>query len=146
MSLADRSPQAIRRLRNRDQMNVIGHEAIRPNGNSTFLAPIGHQLHISRIVFLAEKGLLPTISTLGHVMWQPRHDQSCQPSHAEEPIESFLNSQYRFVSPESEVFDDLRVVILSGSGGQVVGGHPCCVSSRFPPSFLPVRWKPPLVS
>jgi hypothetical protein len=55
-------------------MNVIGHEAIRPNRNATFLAPIGHKFHIGRIVFIAEKGLLPTIPTLSHMMRQPRND------------------------------------------------------------------------
>ena len=61
-------------LRNRDQVNVIGHKAIRPNLDPTFLAPVGHQFHISRIVFIAKKRLLPTISTLGHMMRQTRND------------------------------------------------------------------------
>jgi hypothetical protein len=48
-------------MRNRNQMHVIGNQAVRPNLHPALPAPVGHQFHEGRIVFLAEKCLLPTI-------------------------------------------------------------------------------------
>jgi hypothetical protein len=61
MSLAYAAPQAVLRMRNRNQMHMIGHQAVRPNLHPALPAPVGHQFHEGRIVFLAEKCLLPTI-------------------------------------------------------------------------------------
>lgn len=73
MGLADRPPQTVLRLRNCNQMDVIGHQAVRPNLDPAFSAPVGHQLHVRRVVRVVEERLLPTISTLGYVMWQTRN-------------------------------------------------------------------------
>jgi hypothetical protein len=81
MGLANCPTQPILGTRDGNQMDMIGHQAVRPYLHSAFLAPIGHQFHIGRIVFVAKKRLLPTISTLGYVMWQTRNDQSSQPGH-----------------------------------------------------------------
>ena len=47
---------------------MIGHETVRPYLHIALLAPVGHQFHVSRIVLVAEEGLLPTIPTLRYVM------------------------------------------------------------------------------
>jgi hypothetical protein len=83
MGLADGPPQAVFRLRNRNQMNVIGHETVRPNLDSAFFAPIGHQFHVGQIILFAKKRLLPAIPTLDDMMRQTRNDESSQSCHAE---------------------------------------------------------------
>ena len=74
MRLADGPPQAVLRLRDRNQVNMIGHEAVGPNLDPAFPAPVGHQFQISRIIFIAKERLLPTISALGYVIRQTRND------------------------------------------------------------------------
>ena len=64
MHFTDRAPQGVFRLRDRDKVNVIGHQAISPNLHATLRGPLGHQLQVGRVVFLAEEGLLPTIPAL----------------------------------------------------------------------------------
>jgi len=73
MSLAESSPQPVLRLRHGNQVNVIGHQAIGPNLDPSLSAPVSHQFQISRIVFIAEERLLPTISSLRYVMRQTRN-------------------------------------------------------------------------
>jgi len=63
-------------------MNVTGHQAIAPDRHPALGTPLGHQLQIGRIVLATEERLLPPIPTLGHVMRQPRNDQSRYSSHA----------------------------------------------------------------
>jgi hypothetical protein len=55
-------------------MDVVGHETVRPNLDPAFPAPVGHQFHVGRVVSIAKKRLLPTISTLGYVMRQTRNN------------------------------------------------------------------------
>jgi hypothetical protein len=74
MRLADRPPQPILRLRHRNQVNMIGHEAVRPDLDPPFSAPLAHQFKIRRIIFGVKKRLLPAISPLCYVMRQTRND------------------------------------------------------------------------
>jgi hypothetical protein len=53
-------------------MNVIGHQAIRPNPNPTLRGPLGHRFQVGRVVFLAEERLLPPIAALRNVVRQTR--------------------------------------------------------------------------
>jgi hypothetical protein len=82
MGLADGPGQPLLRLRHRDQMDVIGHQAVAPNLDAPFAAPLGYQLQLRGIVFVAEKRLLSAISPLRYVVRQARHDQSRKSRHA----------------------------------------------------------------
>ena len=70
MRFADGTPQAVHGLRHRNQMDVIWHQAIAPNLDPFFAAPLGHQLQIRRVVAVVEKRLLSAIAALGNVMGQ----------------------------------------------------------------------------
>ena len=41
--------------RHRDQVNVVGHEAVGPDLDPMLPAPLGHEFHVGRIVSLAKK-------------------------------------------------------------------------------------------
>ena len=74
MGLANGSRKPLLRTRDRNQMDMIGHQAVGPYLHPAFLTPLGHQFHIGRIIFIAKERLLPTISTLGYMMRQTRND------------------------------------------------------------------------
>ncbi|MEN6405922.1 MAG: hypothetical protein ABFC77_05565 [Thermoguttaceae bacterium] len=94
MSLADRPPKAILGFWHCNQMNVVWHQAIRPNLYSLFAAPLGHQFQVGRIVAIVEKRLLSAIAALRNVMRQTRDDQPCQSCHPKKTIGNYLSSQY----------------------------------------------------
>ena len=73
MRLADRPPQTLFGSRHRDQVDVIGHEAIAPYIHALFAAPLRHELHVTRVVLAAEKRLLPTVATLRYVVRHTRN-------------------------------------------------------------------------
>ena len=68
MHLADGQRQAFLGMRNGDQVDMIRHQAPCQDINLALLAPFGHQDEISKVVVVAEKCLLTTVSTLGDVM------------------------------------------------------------------------------
>jgi hypothetical protein len=49
-------------------MNMIGHKAVGPDGNLTPRIPLRHKSYVHRIVVLAEKGLLPAVSSSSYRM------------------------------------------------------------------------------
>jgi hypothetical protein len=68
MGLADRPRQGVLGWRPGNQVNMIRHQAVRPNLDTALLAPLRHELDIGRVVVLAEERLLPTIPPLRHMM------------------------------------------------------------------------------
>ena len=74
MGLAHRPAQRPFRLRDRDQVDVIGHQAVRPNLHALFAAPVGHQFAVSRVVPMVEERPLSAVPALGYVVGQPRND------------------------------------------------------------------------
>jgi hypothetical protein len=77
MDLADRPSQPIRRLRNSDEMDVVRHQAVRPDLNLMGAAPLPHQFQVALVILVAKKRLLPTVSPLGDVVRQARYYNSC---------------------------------------------------------------------
>jgi len=65
MRLADGLAQTVCGLRHRDQVDVIGHEAIGPDLDLLGTTELGHELQVALVVLFAEQGLLPTVSTAG---------------------------------------------------------------------------------
>ena len=76
MGLADRPSQAVLRPRRRNQISVVGHEAVGPNLHPALPAPLSHLFHVGRIVLVVKKRLLSAVPTLRYVMRQTRSDQS----------------------------------------------------------------------
>jgi hypothetical protein len=76
--------------RHGDPMPVVGHPAVRPNRHPALLAPLGQQLHIGRVVLLAEKRRLAAAAALGHVLRHSRHYHPCPSRHALSLAKRFL--------------------------------------------------------
>ncbi len=70
--------QAIGRLRNGDQMNMIRDQAIRPDLDLLGAAPWCHQFQVALVIFMTKERLLSAVSPLGDVMGQTRCDNRCQ--------------------------------------------------------------------
>ncbi len=73
--------QAIGRLRNCDQMNIIRDQAIRPDRDLVGAAPWCHQFQVALVIFMKKERLLSAVSPLGDVMGQTRCDNTCQSGH-----------------------------------------------------------------
>ena len=65
----------------RDQMDMVGHKAIRPDLYLVSAAPLCHQLQVGLVIFIAEERLLPAVSPLSDVMRQTRCNNTCQSGH-----------------------------------------------------------------
>src|SRR5208283_951294 len=89
MRLANRPPQTVLRVRHRDQMRMIRHQAISPDFHATLLAPMTHQLQIGGVILLAKERRLPTVPALGNMMRHPGNNDTCQSSHAVNLAEQF---------------------------------------------------------
>ena len=74
---ADRPSQAIGRLRHRDQVDMIGHQAVRPDLDLVSAAPLPHQFQVALVIVVTKERLLPAVSPLGDVMGQARDDDAC---------------------------------------------------------------------
>ena len=68
MGLADGPSQSVLGPWHRNQVDVIGHQAVGPYFDAAFSAPLGHQTDVGGVVLIMEEGLLPTISPLRNVM------------------------------------------------------------------------------
>jgi hypothetical protein len=51
-----------------DEMDVIGHEAIRQNLDFKGAAPLSKKFEVALVILITEKGRLSSISTLNDVM------------------------------------------------------------------------------
>ena len=62
MCLADGAMQALSGLRDNDQVNMIGHQAICPDRDLLCAAELRHELEVVLVVFLTEECLLSGVS------------------------------------------------------------------------------------
>ena len=85
MDLTDRPIQSIGRLRDRDQMDMIGLQAVRPDLDVVQAAPLGHERQAALVIFVRKERLLSAVSALCDVMRQTGCDNSCQSSHGRRP-------------------------------------------------------------
>jgi hypothetical protein len=68
MCLADGATQALGGLRDNDQVNMIGYQAICPDRDLLCAAELRHALEVVRVVFLTEECLLSGVPSLGDVV------------------------------------------------------------------------------
>ena len=61
MRLPDRASQSFGRLRDRDQVHVIGHEAVAPDLDVLRAAEPGPQFHVALVILVTEESLLPAV-------------------------------------------------------------------------------------
>jgi len=108
MRLSHCVTEAVGLRRNGNEMNVIGHETIRPNINFTTPAGIGHQGDIFSIIIVAEKGLHTAISPLCEMMRYTRYDDPRYPCHERNIADTFRRCQeLSILSPE---FQELSIL------------------------------------
>ena len=81
MCLADGATQALGGLRDNDQVNMIGHQAICPDRDLLCAAELRHELEVVLVVFLTEERLLSAVSPLGDMVGHARSYHTCQSSH-----------------------------------------------------------------
>src|SRR5271157_4889077 len=81
MCLADGATQALGGLRDNDQVNMIGHQAICSDRDLLCAAELRHELEVVLAVFLTEECLLSGVSPLGDMVGHARSYHTCQLSH-----------------------------------------------------------------
>ena len=81
MCLADDATQALGGLRDNDQVNMIGHQAICPDRDLLCAAESRDELEVVLVIFLTEERLLSAVSPLGDMAGHARSYRTCQSSH-----------------------------------------------------------------
>jgi hypothetical protein len=80
VNLTDRASDH-RSLRYRDQMDMIGQQAVRPDLDIVSFAPMSHRFQVALVIFVTKKRLLSTFSPLSDVMGKTRSDNTRQSGH-----------------------------------------------------------------
>ena len=80
MCPADSTTQALGGLRDNDQVNMIGHQAICPDRDLLCAAESRHELEVVLVVFLTEECLLFAVSPLGDMEGHARSYHTCKSS------------------------------------------------------------------
>ena len=73
---ADSAGQGFFLVRNADDVDVIGHQAVAQDGEAVFQGVFLKQPQVLVLVLVQEKDILAIIATLGDVMWKTGHDYS----------------------------------------------------------------------
>ncbi len=81
MCLADGATQALGGLRDNDQVNMIGHQAICPDRDLFCAAESRDELEVVLVIFLTEERLLSAVSPLGDMVGHARSYHTCQSSY-----------------------------------------------------------------
>ena len=68
MCLAERKRQRFRRFRNRDQVNVVGHQTPSEDADITAVGMFAKYLKIADTVLVGEEDVLPIVAALRNVM------------------------------------------------------------------------------
>ena len=79
--LGQRRPQAVDVIGHKDQVNMVGHQAIGPDRDAGLATAFGQQGLVGGIVVVGEKGGLPAVAPLRHVMGHALDHHSRQPRH-----------------------------------------------------------------
>lgn len=90
---ANNSRQAQFVLRNQDQMDVIGHEAVGPALDVLCPAGFCQEGEVMSVIVIREEDLLPAVTALRHVVWGAGMDDAGGSGHWDKRIEQ--HSLYR---------------------------------------------------
>ena len=72
----------VRALGDGQQVDVIGHQAIRPDDQAELAAVLPEHVEVDGAVLIGEKGGLPAISPGGYVVRKARHDNAGETGHS----------------------------------------------------------------
>ena len=82
MSLPDRESEPALVGGDDNQVDVIGHQTVRPDLHASFPALLGKAVAINVLVAIFEENRLSTIAALRHVMRAVRNDDASETGHA----------------------------------------------------------------
>jgi len=106
MSLTDGRPQRVLLVRNRDQMNTIGHQTIPPDVHVVLPAPVAHQLNARSVVIVGEKRAAACGCRAGPRDEDNAARRSCDSAHA-------LNDQSLYRSMSIDKYGVPRTTMLN---------------------------------
>lgn len=81
VQIAEGAPQPILALRRRDDMDVVGHQAIGPDLDRRLGRRFAEQVAIEAVIRIAEERRLPPIAALGDMVRNVGNDQAGDASH-----------------------------------------------------------------
>lgn len=81
VDIPEGTPQAIRIGRNRDDMHVIGHQAVGRHFNARPASGISEQIEVERIVAVLKESLLAPVAALGDLMGKSRKYEAGEAGH-----------------------------------------------------------------
>ena len=82
MRLAERPAQRLRAIRDEDEMDVVGHQAIGPDGDALLAALARQEVAIEFVVLVGEKHPLAPIAALRHMMRKAGDNEAGDAGHA----------------------------------------------------------------
>ena len=74
--------QSVSRLRHRDQVDMVGHQAVGPDLDAAAIAPLAHQADVGLMILVGEKRAQTAVAPLRQVMREPGSHYARQPRHA----------------------------------------------------------------
>ena len=80
--LAERKCQPVLGRRHQNEMDMVGHEAIRPHRDAGLGGALGEQVAIQCVVAVLEEDFLPPVATLGDMVGMVGHDDAGETGHA----------------------------------------------------------------
>ena len=76
MDIEERPPQPVLVARHRDDVHVVGHQAIGPDRHPRSRRRVGQQVEVEFVVAVLEEHLLAAIAALRHVVLDARQDEA----------------------------------------------------------------------
>jgi hypothetical protein len=81
MRLAERPAQRLRAIGDEDEMDVVRHQAIGPDGDALLAALARQEVAIEFVVLVGEKHPLAPIAALRHMMGKARDNKAGDAGH-----------------------------------------------------------------
>ena len=81
VDIAERPAQPVRILGHRDDVDMVGHQAIAPDLDMRPPCGVGEQIEIELVIAILEKGLLAAIAALGDVVRDAGEDEAREAGH-----------------------------------------------------------------
>ena len=94
MRFSDGQPETIRSRRTENEVNMIGHQAVRPHLDTGLAGLLGQQISIDILVAVFKKDWLAAIATLRYVMRKAGNHHTRQSCHGENYHERSAGDRY----------------------------------------------------
>jgi hypothetical protein len=98
MRFTNGASQPVERAWNKDEMSMVGHQTIRPDGCPKPRAPLPKNFQVRLIVILAKERPLAAIAPLSDVMWYAWNNDTGDAGHSRPPIPRIMDIYYSYDS------------------------------------------------